>query len=107
MLALDSNWFSRLEDTRWMAVVATCLQAALQVIEVLVDKSLTVVIKGELIVVVLNLWITKILTLKYDSSTKLCTCVVKCVQAKNVYNFTSQLQNLEKLLSYLLYFGNM
>ena len=53
MLALDSNWFSRLEDTRWMAVVATCLQAALQVVEVLVDKSLTVVIKGEIIAVVL------------------------------------------------------
>jgi len=46
MLSLDANWFSRLEDTRWISVVAICLQSALRVVEDLIDKMLTVVIKG-------------------------------------------------------------
>ena len=47
MQALDSNWFSRLEDTRWMSIVAICLAKALEVVKDLIDKKLTVVIKGE------------------------------------------------------------
>ncbi|KAK2180751.1 hypothetical protein NP493_427g01041 [Ridgeia piscesae] len=47
MLSLDANWFSRLEDTRWISVVAICLQSALRVVEDLIDKMLTVVIKEE------------------------------------------------------------
>ena len=47
MQALDSNWFSRLEDTRWMSIVAICLGKALEVVKDLIDKKLTVVIKGE------------------------------------------------------------
>ena len=46
MLSLDANWFSRLEDTRWISIVAICLQSALRVVEDLIDKMLTVVIKG-------------------------------------------------------------
>ncbi|KAI0215791.1 Myotubularin-related protein 10 [Lamellibrachia satsuma] len=47
MQALDSNWFSRLEDTRWMSIVAICLGKALEVVKDLIDKKLTVVIKEE------------------------------------------------------------
>ena len=46
MLSLDANWFSRLEDTRWISIVAICLQSALRVVEDLIDKTLTVVVKG-------------------------------------------------------------
>ena len=43
----DMSWFSTLDSTRWLYLVSVCLTTACGVAEKLVDKNLTVVIRGK------------------------------------------------------------
>jgi hypothetical protein len=45
-LLQDLQWYSALDDTKWLQGVGLCLNTALEAVEIMVDKRHSVILKG-------------------------------------------------------------
>jgi hypothetical protein len=45
-LVQDINWMSSLENTKWLSLVSQCLSISIEVMDTIVNRNKTVVVKG-------------------------------------------------------------
>jgi hypothetical protein len=45
-LVQDINWMSSLENTKWLSLVSQCLSISIEVMDTIVNREKTVVVKG-------------------------------------------------------------
>jgi hypothetical protein len=45
-LVQDINWMSSLENTKWLSLVSQCLSISIEVMDTIVNRKKTVVVKG-------------------------------------------------------------
>lgn len=45
-LVQDINWMSSLENTKWLSLVSQCLSISIEVMDTIVKREKTVVVKG-------------------------------------------------------------